>query len=92
MKYMLIYLCFINILAIIVCFADKRAAVSHRRRVPEARLFTLAFIGGSLGLFLGMQLFRHKTRHISFIIGIPIMLVLQIVAIVWLFNYTKIFL
>ena len=60
-------------------FADKRRAKKDKWRIPEKRLFLVAAIGGSIGSILGMQLFRHKTKHKSFVIGMPVILIVQIV-------------
>lgn len=75
------YLIFINLLGLILMAADKSKAKNHRWRIPEKVLFTVAVIGGSIGAWCGMYLFRHKTKHKSFVIGIPLILILQIVAI-----------
>ena len=56
---------------------DKHLAKAHDRRIPEATLFFLAFLGGGLGGCFGMQVFRHKTRHLQFIIGFPLITLLQ---------------
>lgn len=61
---------------------DKIHAIKKLRRVPEAVLFTVALIGGSLGIFLGMYTCRHKTRHLKFVIGIPLILIAQIVLLI----------
>ncbi len=58
---------------------DKRRARQNAFRIPEATLFAVAIIGGSIGSILGMQIFRHKTKHWYFQFGMPIILVLQIV-------------
>ena len=58
---------------------DKRRARQNAFRIPEATLFAVAIIGGSIGSILGMQIFRHKTKHWYFLFGMPIILVLQIV-------------
>ncbi len=50
---------------------DKRKAIRHQWRIPEATLFLIALLGGSLGSIVGMQLFRHKTRHWYFVWGMP---------------------
>lgn len=78
------YLALVNLIAFTVYGADKRRARKDRRRVPEKTLFLLAIIGGSLGAFLGMRLFRHKTRHWYFVWGIPAIMVLQIALGLWL--------
>ena len=57
---------------------DKWKAIYHRRRIPEKILLFTAVLGGSVGAMLGMSLFRHKTRHWSFKLGMPAILVVQI--------------
>ena len=64
--------------------ADKRRAVKSLRRVPERRLFTLALLGGAAGGWLGMYAFRHKTRHGKFIVGFPLIALLQLGLCVYL--------
>ena len=59
--------------------SDKWKAKKNRWRIPEATLFLAALIGGSIGSMAGMYLFRHKTKHIKFIVGIPLILALQII-------------
>lgn len=59
---------------------DKRQARRHARRIPEARLFAIALLGGSVGSMAGMAVFRHKTRHLKFRAGLPAILILQIAA------------
>ena len=66
------YLVFVNIYLFFTMGVDKLKAKSKARRVPEARLFLLAILGGSLGGILGMYAFRHKTRHAMFRIGFPL--------------------
>jgi uncharacterized membrane protein YsdA (DUF1294 family) len=79
MEIFLIYLALINILSFVVSFLDKRAAIRRRQRIPEKTLFIYAAIGGSVGLYTSMLLFRHKTRHLSFMLGVPAILILQII-------------
>ena len=61
---------------------DKRRAEKGQYRIPERRLFLLAFLGGAIGGFFGMRAFRHKTKHIKFVLGFPVLAVLQAAA--WL--------
>lgn len=75
---LMIYLVIINLIAFLTFGADKRRARRDRRRVRESTLFLLAAIGGSAGALLGMYVFRHKTRHWYFCVGIPAILILQI--------------
>lgn len=58
---------------------DKRKAIKKAWRIPERTLFAVAILGGSLGSLLGMHLFRHKTKHLSFLLGIPCILILHII-------------
>lgn len=58
---------------------DKQKAIKHAFRIPESTLFIIAIIGGSIGSIVGMYTFRHKTRHSSFVYGMPAILIIQIV-------------
>lgn len=72
------YLLLINIVGYAIMGIDKRRAIRGAFRIPEATLFGTAFLGGSLGCILGMQHFRHKTKHWYFKYGMPAILFLQI--------------
>ena len=74
----ILYLIIINLLAFLLMGLDKRKAKRHKWRIPEKTLFLSAIIGGSIGALLGMQVFRHKTKHASFRIGMPCILIVQI--------------
>lgn len=76
---MLIYLLIINAAGLILMLADKIKAKKHLWRIPEATLFLTAVLGGSAGCLLGMYAFRHKTKHLKFTLGMPLILVAQIV-------------
>lgn len=84
MEILIIYILIINVLAFCVSGYDKSAAIHNRIRIPEKSLFLLAVIGGSVGIYASMFLFRHKTKHVSFMLGIPAIIAIQI-ALVWLF-------
>lgn len=62
---------------------DKWRAKKDLFRIPESNLFLIAAIGGSPGCFIGMYLFRHKTRHLQFVIGIPAIMLVQILLVLW---------
>lgn len=85
MKLFLIYLIFINLAGFFAMFIDKQKAKRHSFRIPEKTLFLFAFLGGSLGTTLAMNLFRHKTKHWYFKFGMPLLLILQIFLGVYLF-------
>ena len=73
------YIIVINLIGFALMGIDKRKAQRSAYRIPEATLFTIALMGGSLGSVIGMYTFRHKTKHWYFLFGMPIILVLQIV-------------
>ena len=76
---LLIYLLIINAAGFILMLVDKVKAKKNLWRIPEATLFLVAAIGGCVGSILGMYTFRHKTKHIKFIVGMPLILAAQIV-------------
>ena len=79
------YFVAVNIIGFALMGIDKYKAKKRAFRIPEATLFIVALIGGSIGSIFGMYAFRHKTRHRSFIYGMPAILVLQIIlAVVFL--------
>lgn len=84
MDILIYYLLIINALAFLLMLADKRKAVKKVWRIPEATLLAVAAIGGSLGAILGMRLFRHKTLHLKFSLGLPLMLAAHILLLILL--------
>ena len=84
--FIIIYLIIINIVGFAIMGIDKRKAIKRAFRIPEATLFIVALIGGSIGSILGMNVFRHKTRHWYFVFGLPAILVLQIVLVILLLT------
>lgn len=82
-----IYLILINLVSAIVTIYDKRCAVKKRWRVKESTLLLLSFFGGSVGMYITMLLIRHKTRHLKFMLGIPIVLIFQLVTVFVIWRY-----
>ena len=83
-----LWLIAINVIAFLVFGADKllakmKATNESVRRVPERTLFLLALLGGALGALLGMKVFRHKTLHTSFRVGIPLILLAWIAGLIY---------
>lgn len=74
----IVYLGIVNLAGFALMGIDKKRAVRGAWRISEAALFLSALIGGSLGCILGMRLFRHKTRHWYFVLGMPAILIAQI--------------
>lgn len=78
------YVLLVNLVAFALMGIDKKKAIKGAFRIPEATLFIVALIGGSIGSIIGMYTFRHKTRHFSFVFGMPAILVFQIIIIILL--------
>lgn len=83
-RVLLIALAAVNLLAFILYGIDKFKAKKGAWRIPEASLLLVAFLGGSLGALLGMELFRHKTKHAKFKVLVPLFLILHIVLAVYI--------
>lgn len=83
----IVYLLALNLAGLLSMGIDKQKARKHRWRIPEKTLFLIAALGGSAGSILGMLLFRHKTRHLSFCLGMPGILALQIIGAWTVFHY-----
>ncbi len=77
------YVAVISLISIIVCVYDKKISKRNnvKLRIPEKTLFLWSALGGSLAMFITMRLIRHKTKHLSFMIGIPVIFVLQVALI-----------
>ena len=85
-KYVVIYLLIINVLGFLVMGLDKWKAKKGKWRVPENTLFAFAFLGGGIGTIAGMYTFRHKTKKLKFTIGMPAIVILEILILVY-FKY-----
>ena len=86
MKLVLICLLLINAAGLLVMLADKKKAQKNLWRIPEATLLTVAALGGSIGVLAGMYLFHHKTRKPKFFIGVPLILTVQLIAVLLLLG------
>lgn len=87
-KIIVLYLVFINVLTFLLYGIDKWKAKRFRWRIPESVLLGMAAVGGSVGAWLGMRIWHHKTQHKKFRYGVPAILVAQIVLLVWVVvNY-----
>lgn len=80
------YFAAVNLIGFALMGIDKYKAKKRAFRIPEATLFIIAIIGGSIGSIIGMYAFRHKTRHRSFVYGMPFILIVQIALIIALLN------
>ncbi len=78
-KIICVYLVIINLIAILITIYDKHCAKNAKWRVPEKTLFIISFAGGSIGMYTAMLLIHHKTKKIKFMLGIPVIIILQII-------------
>ena len=83
------YIIVVSICSIIVCIYDKKISKRNnvKLRIPEKSLFIWSAIGGSVAMFITMRLIRHKTKHVSFMVGIPAIIILQVAAILALLYF-----
>lgn len=85
-KLILLYLLIINAVGFLLMLVDKRKAQKKLWRIPESTLFTAAAFGGSIGCLAGMYCFRHKTKHLTFTLGMPAIFIAQIALVIWLIT------
>jgi uncharacterized membrane protein YsdA (DUF1294 family) len=83
---LLFYIIGVNVLAFILMGVDKRKAEKRKYRIPERTFWMLALLGSAIGIISGMKVYRHKTKHTSFKIGMPIVLISNIILAGYLFN------
>lgn len=87
MKEILIaYLVVINLVAIVLMYIDKQKAKKHKWRISENTLIGVAILGGGIGALWGMHVFRHKTKHAKFTIGIPLILAVQALLVLYIIR------
>lgn len=81
-----IYFAAVNIISFFIIAYDKHKARKAGWRVPEIRIFLIGLIMGAPGIYAGMQIFRHKTQHKKFVIGIPVLIILNVICIYLLYS------
>jgi uncharacterized membrane protein YsdA (DUF1294 family) len=85
-RYFLLYLAAINLLGFEEMYRDKAKSIKKQWRTPEARFFVIAAVLGGPGVLIGMQTFKHKTKHLKFTLGIPAIMALQAAAAYLIFR------
>ena len=80
-KLILLYLLIVNAVSFLLMIADKQKDKKKLWRIQESTILLSAAIGGSIGSLAGMYTFRHKTKHLKFTLGVPVILVLQMAAV-----------
>lgn len=86
MELFFIYFILINIIGLYVMHFDKQMAIQGKKRVPEKILWRLAILGGGIGVTIGMKWFRHKTKHTSFVIGLPAVAIIQVLFVLYILT------
>ena len=87
-KVLLVWVLAWTVIAFALMGIDKAKAKRHKQRIPEKMLFLSAILGGSVGSLVGMSLFRRKTKHWSFRIGMPVILLVQVaLLLLWSFRH-----
>ncbi len=84
--YFVIYYLVINLISYFIMWYDKKKAKNNDWRISEKALFLFAIFLGGFGIYVGMYKFRHKTKHLKFTIGIPVVIILNIITIYYLFT------
>lgn len=84
LKNILIYLLIINLIGFFMMWSDKRKAKKGKWRIPEQTLFVVTALGGGIGTIAGMYKFRHKTQKLKFTIGLPVLVILEIILVIYL--------
>lgn len=90
-KFIIAYIISISIVTVILTIYDKIAAKRRAFRISEATLILCAFLGGSVAELVTMLLIRHKTRHVKFMLGLPLIIILHIAVLVAVFFLMKVF-
>ncbi|MHC1719504.1 MAG: DUF1294 domain-containing protein [Clostridiaceae bacterium] len=80
-KYIMLYLALVNAVGFAAMYSDKQKSIKKQWRTPESRFFIISALGGGLGVYAGMQTFRHKTKHLRFTLGIPAIIAVQLAAL-----------
>ncbi len=83
LKNIIIYFLTINLFGFLIMYIDKQKAKKGKWRIPEKTLFIVTALGGGIGTIAGMYTFRHKTQKIAFVIGFPLITILEIIAVIY---------
>lgn len=86
MIYFMLYILGINLLGFILMKLDKSYAIKNKYRISEKTFFVIAIMLGSIGVYIGMYTFRHKTKHLKFTMLIPVCIILNVISIVYIIN------
>ncbi|MEG1887608.1 MAG: DUF1294 domain-containing protein [Oscillospiraceae bacterium] len=83
LKFFLAYMAMVSLIAVFTTISDKKRATMHKYRISEKTLIIVSMLGGSVAMLITMKLVKHKTKHKKFMFGIPIIIIIQIVLLVY---------
>lgn len=86
MNSLILYILGVNAITFLLMRIDKQKAVKDQYRIPERTFWLLSILGGAIGSYAGMKMFHHKTKHPSFTIGMPLLIVVNIIQFAYLFS------
>lgn len=86
-KYVVLYFIIINLSSLGIMYIDKRKSRRHKWRIPESVLISFALFGGAIGTLVAMELYRHKTKHNKFKLGIPVLVVVNLILYYLVLSY-----
>lgn len=84
--YFVVYVIIINIIGFIVMYVDKNKAKKGRYRISEKAIFIISLLLGAIGVYIGMYKFRHKTKHTSFTVGVPVCIVINVISVYYIIS------
>ena len=91
LKIIIIYILAINLITFLTMYIDKKKAKWGKWRIKESTLFTLVLLGGGIGGIAGMYTFRHKTKKLKFVVGMPVIFIFEVAFVIYLkFFYVNI--
>lgn len=82
-KNIVIYFILINVIGFLIMYVDKQKAKKGKWRIQEKTLFIVTALGGGIGTIAGMKVFRHKTQKVAFVIGFPLITILEIITVIY---------
>ena len=87
MNFIILYFIIISLIAVIITITDKYKAIHHKWRISEAALLIISALGGGVAMYATMLIIRHKTKKLKFMLGIPLIVIIELIAVLLVLNY-----
>lgn len=84
--YFILYILIINLVGFLAMYIDKNKAKQGKYRISEKSLFVISLLLGGIGVYIGMYKFRHKTKHLSFTVGIPVCIIINVISVYYILT------